>query len=130
VIALLLVLVAIIVIAWLHHENDRITKENFDRIADGMTQAEVEAILGPPTAAEIYHNNNFGRMVTWESRQIQDHLVYLRIINISFDPNGRKRGTGQYSNFQVDIDSWLRFQDWVAKWSPWLAKTLPLILIR
>jgi hypothetical protein len=26
----------------------RITRENFDRIREGMTQAEVEAILGPP----------------------------------------------------------------------------------
>src|SRR5262245_23034627 len=27
---------------------DRITLENYDRIRDGMTRAEVEAILGPP----------------------------------------------------------------------------------
>ena len=26
----------------------RITRENFDRVREGMTQAEVEAILGPP----------------------------------------------------------------------------------
>jgi hypothetical protein len=27
---------------------DRITRENFDRIKEGMSRAEVEAILGPP----------------------------------------------------------------------------------
>jgi hypothetical protein len=27
---------------------ERITRENFKRIREGMTQAEVEAILGPP----------------------------------------------------------------------------------
>jgi hypothetical protein len=27
---------------------DRVTQENFDRIAEGMSRAEVEAILGPP----------------------------------------------------------------------------------
>lgn len=28
---------------------DKISKENFDRIRTGMTEAEVQAILGPPT---------------------------------------------------------------------------------
>ena len=42
----LVVLVAGASVLW--PRADRITQENFDRINDGMSQAEVEAILGPP----------------------------------------------------------------------------------
>ena len=121
----MLVAVAIVVTAWPQRENHRLTKENFHRIADGMTQAEVEEILGPPAAVETHHDESLGRIVTWETRHVKDHLVYLRIITLSFDPNGRKRGTGDYSEGQADIDSWLRFKDSVEDWSPWLAKQLP-----
>ena len=64
-IALLLVLgiATIIKIAWWHPENDRITEENYERLADGMTQAEVEAILGPPMAVESYRNEMLGRRI-------------------------------------------------------------------
>jgi hypothetical protein len=43
----LVVLVAVAAfVAWPRPQ--RITRENFDRIQDGMSRAEVEAILGPP----------------------------------------------------------------------------------
>ena len=122
---LLLVIVGVAIIAILcHGENDRVTKENFDQIADCMTQAEAEEVLGPPTAVAILRNN-MGRTVTWESKQTQNHLIYLQIITISFDPSGRKRGTGQYTNCQVDVDFLLSFKDRVDEWSPWLGKALP-----
>ena len=101
-----------------------LTKENFERIADGMTQAEVEAILGPPMSVEIYENTNWGTMVTWETRRIEGHLVYMRSINISFDPSGRKWGIGQYTNCPLDIDSWTQFRLSVVDSSPWLAQQL------
>jgi outer membrane protein assembly factor BamE (lipoprotein component of BamABCDE complex) len=125
-IALLLVVVviAIVAIAWQHRPNYRLTKENFERIADGMTQAEVEAILGPPMSVEIYENTNWGTMVTWETRRIEGHLVYMRSINISFDPSGRKWGIGQYTNCPLDIDSWTQFRLSVVDSSPWLAQQL------
>jgi hypothetical protein len=43
----LMALVGVVaVVAW--PRGNRITRENFDRIKDGMSRAEVEAILGPP----------------------------------------------------------------------------------
>jgi outer membrane protein assembly factor BamE (lipoprotein component of BamABCDE complex) len=117
-----LVAVAIAAIVWPYQGNDRITKENLDRIADGLTQAEVEEILGPPTAVG-HHHADLGTIATWDSRQTENHLIYLRVITLSFDPSGRKRA-GQYTNCQVDIDAWLSFKFWVADGSPWLAKKL------
>jgi hypothetical protein len=35
-------------VLWPKAQPDRITQENFARVADGMSHAEVEAILGPP----------------------------------------------------------------------------------
>jgi hypothetical protein len=119
---LVLSVATIIRIAWWHRENDRVTEENYDRLADGMTQAEVEAILGRPTAVERYKNEKLGRIVTWESRHTENHFVFARIISLSFDASGRKRISGRYTDAPVDIDSWLRFRQWVAQRSPWLAK--------
>jgi hypothetical protein len=42
----LLLLAAGVVTVW--PQPERITRENFERIREGMTRAEVEAILGPP----------------------------------------------------------------------------------
>ncbi len=33
-------------------DEDRVTRENYDRIVLGMTQAEVEDVLGPPDSAD------------------------------------------------------------------------------
>jgi hypothetical protein len=43
----ILVLVAAVMFL-LQPRKDRVTRENFDRIRDGMTRTEVQAILGPP----------------------------------------------------------------------------------
>jgi outer membrane protein assembly factor BamE (lipoprotein component of BamABCDE complex) len=59
---LVLAVVAVVVFARRLDVNDRVSKENFDRIADGMTQAEVEGILGSPTAIETFHNKDEGRL--------------------------------------------------------------------
>jgi hypothetical protein len=41
-----LVVVGVIFVLW--PQPERITRQNFDRIREGMTRADVEAILGPP----------------------------------------------------------------------------------
>jgi hypothetical protein len=108
-----------------HQENPRVTKETLDRIPDGMTQAGVEEILGPPTAVEVHQDRKSGRFVAWESRRTENHFVYARIITLSFDASGRKSGPGQFTDCQVDFDSWLRFKYFFTRWSPWLAKRFP-----
>jgi hypothetical protein len=45
---LAVVAVAGVVVLWRPPQGDRITFENFARIEEGMSQEEVEAILGPP----------------------------------------------------------------------------------
>ncbi|SRR5260370_39975843 len=42
----------------------RITQENFDRIRDGTTEAEVEAILGPPSE-EWFYETDLGVRTGW-----------------------------------------------------------------
>src|SRR5262249_49427262 len=101
-----------------HYENHRLTDENFERIANGMTQAEVEKILGPATSVETY--GHCGSKVTWESRRMVNHKVYTRIVGIGFDGNGRSCTTPYEGMEHVSDDWWLRF--WGL--SPWLAKQL------
>jgi hypothetical protein len=45
---LTVVVTAGVVVLWLQSEPARVTQANFERIRDGMTRAEVAAILGPP----------------------------------------------------------------------------------
>ncbi|MDB5306911.1 MAG: hypothetical protein JWO38_1113 [Gemmataceae bacterium] len=52
--AALLILVGASVLVPVQYPPSRITQENFDRIQDGMSEAEVEEILGPPG----YYNHN------------------------------------------------------------------------
>jgi hypothetical protein len=46
--ALAVMIAAGAVVLWLQSEQARVTQANFERIRDGMTRAEVAAILGPP----------------------------------------------------------------------------------
>jgi hypothetical protein len=45
---LAVVVAAGVVVLWPRTAPERITRENYDRIRNGMSRAEVEAILGPP----------------------------------------------------------------------------------
>jgi hypothetical protein len=116
--SLLVAAVAIAMIPRRHYENHRLTDENFKRIANGMTQAEVEEILGPATSVETY--GNYGSKMTWESRKISTHRVFTRVIGIGFDGNGRSCTTPYEGNTHVSEDWWLRFRGF----SPGLAKQL------
>lgn len=57
----------------------KITKENFDKIKLGMTQAEVQAILGPPTEAAGIEIPLFeGTMSKWTQG---DTVITVQFIN-------------------------------------------------
>jgi len=55
-----------------------VTKENFDRIEIGMTRAEVEAILGPPTedfaGVVAFANNGFDGTI-WENDRADEAQI-------------------------------------------------------
>jgi hypothetical protein len=122
--ALLLVpvAIAIAVTAWPRCENNPLTKENCDRITEGMTQAEVEAILGPATSEQIHENK---RDVTWESRKIQNHMVLIRVVCIGFDEYGLSCTRPAPISGQVGIDSWLRFKLWIEARVPGSLSSFP-----
>jgi hypothetical protein len=75
---------------------DRITRENFDRIQNGMSQAEVEAVLGPPgdyrsgpTYPDIAPQPKKGSPpIWWKANGAQ--------IWVFFDPSGHVDDTFQH----------------------------------
>ena len=120
--SLLVAAVAIAMIPRRHYENHRLTDENFKRIANGMTQAEVEEILGPATSEQIHENK---RDVTWESRKIQNHMVLIRVVCIGFDEYGLSCTRPAPISGQVGIDSWLRFKLWIEARVPGSLSSFP-----
>jgi outer membrane protein assembly factor BamE (lipoprotein component of BamABCDE complex) len=57
----------------------KINKENFDRINTGMSQAEVQSILGPPTESESVDVTVFsGTSSTWKW---QDTTITIQFVN-------------------------------------------------
>jgi hypothetical protein len=57
----------------------KITKENFDKIKIGMTQEEVQAILGPPTEASGIEIPMFsGTMSKWVQG---DTVITVQFVN-------------------------------------------------
>jgi hypothetical protein len=98
-------------------EPDRVTQENFDRISDGMSRAEVEAILGPP-----------GDSTSEPPSQLYPSLKSLGLdwdadtawVSIGFDDSGgvvRKRFYSMSRREQGPLDNLL----WRAKrqWRRW-----------
>lgn len=58
---------------------DKISKENFDRIKTGMTEAEVQAILGPPTESTGVDVNVFsGTTSIWKKG---DTVISIQFVN-------------------------------------------------
>lgn len=73
---LVLLLLAVLLAAC---ESTRITKENFDKIQTGMTQAEVQAILGEPTESSSLDVALFsGTTSTWK---LGDTTITINFIN-------------------------------------------------
>jgi hypothetical protein len=60
---------------------DRVTPENYYRIAEGMTQGEVEAILGRPADRDnIWEAVSHGKYSIWEGEEW--------LIGVRFDDHG------------------------------------------
>ncbi len=57
---------------------DKITKANFDKIQTGMTEAEVQAILGPPTEAQGVDVAVFsGTVSTWKQKNVTITIQFV-----------------------------------------------------
>jgi hypothetical protein len=86
-----------VVVLW--PRGDRITRENCDRIQEGMSRAEVEAILGPPgdyltagpsnTTADLFDENGNVRTVRHDGTVICFWVGDRAIIYVPFDRNGK-----------------------------------------
>jgi outer membrane protein assembly factor BamE (lipoprotein component of BamABCDE complex) len=58
---------------------DRITKDNFDKIKVGMTEAEVQAILGPPTESTGVDVVFFaGTTSVWKKKDV---VITIQFVN-------------------------------------------------
>jgi hypothetical protein len=79
----LLALVAVGALVLLHRP-DRVTEKNFKRITDGMSRAEVEAILGPPNVSEA----EVDRLATLDGFSGEVSIIGLSGGQLRFD--GRK----------------------------------------
>ncbi len=72
-------LVGLIIAGLMGCAGSKITKENFDKIKLGMTQEEVQAILGPPTEASGLEIPMFsGTMSKWVQG---DTVITVQFVN-------------------------------------------------
>ncbi len=82
-ISTLLLSLAVAALVGCRGSSSKITKENFERIHEGMTKAEVVAILGKPTGKETVAEMN-GRKtsgVVWKERRTK--------ITVAFSPDDK-----------------------------------------
>jgi hypothetical protein len=72
-------LAALLIVSLVGCSGSKITKENFDRIKLGMTQEEVQGILGPPTEASGLEIPVFsGTMSKWARG---DAVISVQFVN-------------------------------------------------
>ncbi len=72
-------LIGLIIVGLMGCAGSKITKENFDKIKLGMTQEEVQAILGPPTEASGIEIPIFsGTMSKWVQG---DTVITVQFVN-------------------------------------------------
>ena len=72
-------LVGLIIVGLVGCAGSKITKENFDKIKLGMTQEEVQGILGPPTEASGIEIPVFsGTMSKWARG---DTVISVQFVN-------------------------------------------------
>jgi hypothetical protein len=120
---------------------DRITRENYDFINEGMTLAEVEAILGPPgdhTTGDT-EANPFGDWRSWRSPTtivefdgfscgcwIADTVA----IYVNFDDTGHVMTKYHYQNHKIEHGSIANFL-WRAKrhWRQWFPENPDVLLL-
>lgn len=72
-------LVGLLIVGLVGCSGSKITKENFDKIKLGMTQEEVQGILGPPTEASGIEIPVFsGTMSKWTKG---DTVISVQFVN-------------------------------------------------
>ena len=72
-------LAGLLIVGLIGCSGSKITKENFDRIKLGMTQEEVQGILGPPTEASGLEIPMFsGTMSKWARG---DTVITVQFVN-------------------------------------------------
>jgi hypothetical protein len=134
---LAVVVVVGVVILW-PRSSSPITQENFDRIRDGMSRAEVEAILGPPcdysTGPLVWVNRpnpspsgvGFNPITVIGSGDNRVELVEWRsdrqLITINFGPSGRVESLGMHDVARVNQTAfenllWRAMRQW-HRWFP------------
>jgi hypothetical protein len=120
---------------------DRVTQENFDRISEGMSRAEVEAILGPagdyrtgpttnPAKASPYGGFYSGTWIRWDKMSDAEKQEYAARVTrswqsdqmtilVGFDSKGV--ADMQRTNMRKDHQSFLDNLLWRAKrqWRNW-----------
>ena len=72
----------------------KITQENFNRVQDGMTEAEVQAILGAPTtSSKVDVLGVSGTASRWTSSDAEITIRFLngKVALKSFDKSGVKK---------------------------------------
>ena len=72
----------------------KITQENFNKVQDGMTEAEVQAILGAPaTSSEVDILGVSGTASTWRANDAEITIRFLngKVALKSFDKPGVKK---------------------------------------
>ncbi len=75
----LLSALAVVALCLLACAGSKINKENFDKIQTGMTQAEVQAILGEPTESESVDVTVFsGTASKWK---YEDTTITIQFVN-------------------------------------------------
>ncbi len=82
-ISTLLLSLAVVAFVGCRENSSRITNENFERIHEGMTRAEVVAILGEPTGKETVAERTGTKTsgLVWEERRTK--------IIIAFSPDDK-----------------------------------------
>jgi hypothetical protein len=89
---------AFLIIALMVAACSKVTQENFAKVQDGMTEAEVNAILGPPTESQsVQALGVSGTSSRWVSGDTQISIRFLggKVALKSFDKPGTGKSGGK-----------------------------------
>jgi hypothetical protein len=104
-IAVMLLLFVAFGLFWLRPPVDPINAENFARIESGMTEREVEQILGGP-GTEASNTRKSNVLKRWDGRR-------QRAIWVGIDMGGEENLVSTYKEFhEPDLSFWDRVKTW------------------
>ncbi len=89
-----LISAAVVALCLLACAGSKINKENFDKIKTGMTQGEVQAILGPPTESEsvdVAVSSGTASKWRWKDITITIQFVNSKVIAKQFSQGNNPR---------------------------------------